>query len=141
MHINAVTEAQLAGDLEAAIAVLRAEGATSIGVTGFCMGGRFSYRAAKWAQRLGVSAAVGFYGDIAKELSNPRCPTLLLFGGRDEWIPADDIAAACTHHGEAVVVYPDANHGFMRDGTRFYDEAAAADAWARLLAFFDRHLD
>ena len=31
-----------------------------------------------------------------------------------------------------VVVYEDAGHGFMRDGSPNYDEAAATDAWARL---------
>ena len=28
----------------------------------------------------------------------------------------------------------------MRDGSENYDEASAADAWSRLLAFFGEHL-
>jgi carboxymethylenebutenolidase len=44
------------------------------------------------------------------------------------------------HHGDDVIVYPGAGHGFMRDGSPDFHEEAAADAWARLLAFFGTHL-
>ena len=139
--IGAVTAEQLHGDLATGTARLRDAGATSVGVTGFCMGGFFTYRAAKWAADLGVSAAAPFYGGgIARELGEPACPTLLFFGGRDEYIPTADIDAVREHHGDAVVVYPDAEHGFMRDGSANHHEEAAGDAWQRLLAFFGEHL-
>jgi dienelactone hydrolase len=38
------------------------------------------------------------------------------------------------------VVYPEAGHGFMRDGSTSYREDAATDAWARMLGFFGEHL-
>jgi dienelactone hydrolase len=38
------------------------------------------------------------------------------------------------------MVYPGAGHGFFRDGSENYDEAAAADAGDRLMAFFAEHL-
>ena len=38
------------------------------------------------------------------------------------------------------IVYPNAEHGFMRDGSPNYDEASATDAWKRMLAFFGEHL-
>jgi carboxymethylenebutenolidase len=44
------------------------------------------------------------------------------------------------HHGDQVVVYPQAGHGFFRDGSDSYDEAAATDAWKRLTAHFAAHL-
>jgi carboxymethylenebutenolidase len=125
-------------DLELAADTLRGLGATTIGVTGFCMGGYFTYRSAVESDRF--AAAVGFYGaGIARELSTPKCPTLLFFGSRDPWIPAADIEAVRAHH-PLTVIYPEATHGFMRDGTADYDEAAATDAWSRLLAFFGEHL-
>jgi carboxymethylenebutenolidase len=139
-HIRAVTNEQLHADLASAIEVLRADGVTSIGVTGFCMGGRFAYEAARWADDLGVDAAVSFYGDIAQDLGEVRCPTLLLFGARDEWISDDDVAATRAVHGDAVIVYPEAGHGFMRDGTPNHHPASADDGWARLLAFFDQRV-
>ena len=39
-----------------------------------------------------------------------------------------------------MIVYEDAEHGFMRDGSDNYHETAAPDAWARMLAFFAQHL-
>ncbi len=75
----------------------------------------------------------GFYGArIAAELGEPRCPTLLIFGGDDEYIPVADIEAVVAHHPQTVV-YPEARHGFMRDGSASYDEAAATDGWSRML--------
>jgi carboxymethylenebutenolidase len=129
---------QVRNDLEHAAGILRGQGASSIGVTGFCMGGYFTYRMA--VDGSAFAAAVGFYGaGIARELATPACPTLLFFGGRDPWIPAADIETVRAHH-PSTVVYPEATHGFMRDGADDYDEAAATDAWSRLLAFFGEHL-
>jgi len=125
-------------DIEEAMAHLRRLGATAVGVVGFCMGGLQAYRAALSSS--GCDGAVGFYGArIAAELGEPRCPTLLLFGGKDEYIPDSDIRAVVAHHA-GTVVYPDAHHGFMRDGSGSYDEAAATDAWRRLLEFMEANL-
>jgi carboxymethylenebutenolidase len=139
--ISSITPENLKGDFAAAADALRADGATSVGVTGFCMGGWFTYRAAKWADDLGVSAAVPFYGGgIARELGEPACPTLMFFGGQDPYIPMADIEKVQEHHGDAVVVYPEADHGFMRDGSESFDPESAADAWSRLLEFFGTNL-
>jgi carboxymethylenebutenolidase len=139
--IGAITPEQLQGDFATAIGHLHDAGASSIGVTGFCMGGWFTYRAALWAKELGVQAAVPFYGGgIARELGEPACPTLLFFGGRDEYISAEDVEKVRQHHGNDVTVYPNAEHGFMRDGSPNYDEESATDAWKRMLAFFGEHL-
>jgi carboxymethylenebutenolidase len=136
--MGSLKPARVRADLDGAAATLRALGAGRIGVTGFCMGGLFTYRSALESDAF--SAAVGFYGArIAQELGTPRCPTQLFFGGRDPWIPEADIAAVVAHHPETVV-YPEATHGFMRDGSESYDEAAATDAWARLLRHFAQHL-
>ena len=43
-------------------------------------------------------------------------------------------------HGPTVVVYPDAGHAFMRDGSPDYNADVATDAWSRLLGFFGQHL-
>ncbi|MGH8997028.1 MAG: dienelactone hydrolase family protein, partial [Acidimicrobiales bacterium] len=43
------------------------------------------------------------------------------------------------HHPDTVV-YPDAGHGFFRDGSENFDEVAAADARTRLMDFFAEHL-
>jgi carboxymethylenebutenolidase len=129
----------VSADLAEAVAVLRDGGASSVGITGFCMGGRYTYLAA--VSDADVQCAAPFYGaGIAHALGEPRCPLLAFFGGRDEYISSADIEAVQRHHPGQVVVYPEARHGFMRDGSDSFDEAAAADAWGRLLAFFGEHL-
>jgi carboxymethylenebutenolidase len=126
-------------DVRDCIGELRRRGASSIGVTGFCMGGRLTYEMA--LADLDVQAAAPFYGaGIRGLLGEPRCPVRLFFGGTDEWVPRDEISAVEAHHPGQVVVYESAGHGFMRDGSDAYDEPAATDAWTRLLAFFSEHL-
>ena len=135
--IGSLDRDQTQADIAGAAARLRSEGATSIGITGFCMGGMLSYRTA--VSTPGFDAAVGFYGRVASELGEPKCPTLLLFGGTDEWIPMSDIEAVAAHHPDTIV-YPEAGHGFMRDGSDSYHEASAKDGWNRLLSHFSAHL-
>jgi carboxymethylenebutenolidase len=138
-QIRAVRVEEVMLDAAACIAVLRAAGAASIGVTGFCMGGRFTYEAS--LAGLEVQAAAGFYGaGIGTVLGAPTCPLLLFYGGNDEYVPPEEIAAVEAHHHGQVVVYPTAEHGFMRDGSPTYDESSATDAWRRLLDFFGEHL-
>jgi carboxymethylenebutenolidase len=133
-----LTREQAGADIERSFDVLRGMGATAVGVVGFCMGGLQAYRAAVSAR--GCDAAVGFYGArIAAELGEPSCPTLLLFGSRDQYIPLGEIEAVAAHHAETVV-YPEAGHGFMRDRSDSYDEEAATDGWRRMLVFLDDHL-
>jgi len=126
-------------DVRECIGELGRRGASSVGVTGFCMGGRLTYEMA--LADLDVQAAAPFYGaGIGRLLGEPRCPVLCFFGGTDEWVPRDEIGAVEAHHPGQVIVYESAGHGFMRDGSDAHDEAAAGDAWARLLGFFGEHL-
>jgi carboxymethylenebutenolidase len=136
--MGSLSPVQTGSDIDGAISRLRDLGAGAVAVIGFCMGGLLTYRTALEAS--GCDAAVGFYGaGIAAELGQPRCPTLLFFGGDDPYIAAADIATVAAHHHDTVV-YPRAQHGFMRDGSPNYDEEAAVDAWARLLVFLAAHL-
>ncbi len=137
--IGALTPDEVQADLTEAVQRLRDLGASKVGITGFCLGGTISYRAA--LSGLDLACAAPFYGGhIPRELGRPACPILAFFGGRDEYIPDAAVEAVRAHHPDDVVVYPDAEHGFMRDGSPSYHPAAAADAWSRLLAFFDQHL-
>jgi carboxymethylenebutenolidase len=138
-HYPVLSHSDGRADIVECIGWLRAIGAGKIGITGFCMGGGYAYLAAVSGD---VDAAVPFYGaGIAQHLDTPQCPLLACFGGHDEWISRDDIARVEQHHPGEVIVYEDAEHGFMRDGSDSYNEAAANDAWRRLLAFFGQHLE
>jgi len=116
-----------------------------IGITGYCMGGTFSLRA---ACELGdLAAAAPFYGDIPEDdvLKKLQVPTLFIAGKRDAWINPEKvnalIAAARKLDLPLQAVSYDADHAFFND-TRpeVYDAEAAADAWRRVLDLFRQHL-
>ena len=44
--------------------------------------------------------------------------------------------AAAGQARSSLVVYPDSQHGFHADYRASYDETAAKDGWARMLAHF-----
>jgi carboxymethylenebutenolidase len=113
----AVTPGQLRDDFRASVETLRAIGAGPVGITGFCQGGSYAYRAALWD--VGVRCAAMFYGGaIPDELGTPSCPVLLFYGDRDERIAAEGIAKVKDYHRDDVVIYPGAGHAFMRDDDR-----------------------
>jgi len=135
----ALTVEDALADIADVVDQLRGLGAERIGVTGFCMGGRMTYETA--TSEIDVQCAAPFYGGgIGRALGTLTCPTLLLYGGQDEYVPMTEIEAVQAHHPDAVVVYPDAGHGFFRDGSDSYDDAAATDAWHRLTGLFAAHL-
>ena len=124
-------------DVAAAVARLRPLG--RVGIIGFCWGGSLAWLA---ATRLGVAAAVGYYGgQIAQHLDEkPDCPVLLHFGEKDASIPVADAEAVRAAHPEvAVHLYP-AGHGFNCDRRASYHAESAALAGRRTLAFLDSHL-
>jgi len=116
-----------------------------IGITGYCMGGTFALRAACEISEL--AAAAPFYGDIpeANILAKLKVPTLFFAGTRDVWITPEKVGvlreAAQKNSLPVEVVSYDADHAFFND-TRpeFYNAAAAADAWQRVLSLFRKHL-
>lgn len=122
------------------------EGATKVGVVGFCMGGALTMIAAATA---GVDAYAAFYGFPPKgaaPLEKITAPGLIFFGEREDHfsVPdAMDFAAAQRGRGRSceVVVYPGAGHAFMND-TRpeAYHEASAQAAWGRTLDLFGKAL-
>ena len=116
-----------------------------IGITGFCMGGTFALRGACEIEEL--AAAAPFYGDIPEEkvLAKLKVPTIFFAGKRDAWISPQKVSvlkeAAHNYSLPLEVVSYDADHAFFND-TRpdVYNATAAADAWQRVLKFFQEHL-
>jgi len=115
------------------------------GITGYCMGGTFALRAACEVE--GLSAAAPFYGDIPEDdvLQKLKVPTIFISGTRDQWINAEKIGqledAVARYELPVHSVKYDADHAFFND-TRpeVYDEAAARDAWALVVGFFNDKL-
>lgn len=144
-------QAQLDGgklleDFIAAHHHLRDHDATTarIGVVGFCYGGGVCNR---MAVRLpDLAASVPFYGSQAavEDVPQIQAPLQFHYAELDERINAGraEYEAALEAAGTdfTVYVYPGTNHGFHNDTTPRYDEAAAALAWERTIAFFNEKL-
>jgi carboxymethylenebutenolidase len=122
-----------------------AYGVDRFGITGYCMGGTFSLRAA--CEIPGLAAAAPFYGDVpeAEVLAKLTVPTLFIAGKRDAWINPEKVSGLQASAGKydlpVEVVSYDADHAFFNDTRpQVYDAEAAADAWQRVLAHFRKHL-
>ena len=144
---------ELQVDLAVAAAELSRRAPGPLGVMGFCFGGFCTVVA---MAALPLAAGAAFYGaglphgtaHVAApldDLGSVQGELLLVFGGRDPLIPPADIAAtrkalalAGTNH--AVAVYDGAGHGFFCDRRPAFNPDAAAQAWARTLALFQRRL-
>ena len=151
--VSKASDAQVTGDLDAAVAWAATQGGdvSRLAITGFCWGGRTTWRYA--AHNPKVSAAAAWYGPVARgyftgdksiiELAGSiKSPVLALYGAADGGIPVDTLTqleAALKAAGNnkcEFVVYPDTPHGFYADYRPSYRKAAADDAWARAMAWF-----
>ena len=151
------SDEQVTSDTIAALKFLKAQPFTDpgrMGVTGFCWGGGRTWLD---AERFGeFKAAVAWYGPLKPNprlgksvaplqlVADLKCPVLGLYGGKDQGISAADIEemrAALKAAGKPgeIVVYPEAQHGFLADYRPSYDAAAGQDGWKRMLAFFAAH--
>lgn len=149
---------QVTSDTRAALAWIEAQGFVDphrLGVTGFCWGGGKVWLAAE--RFADFKAGVAWYGPLRPapdmgETASPialakdlHAPVLGLYGGKDQGISADDVAQmraalkAAGQTGSEIVVYPEAQHGFLADYRPSYDAAAGRDGWKRMLAFFAAH--
>ena len=116
-----------------------------LGATGFCWGGGMTNRL---AVALGgdLHAAVPFYGAAAASEDVPEIEAalLIIYAENDPRINAmwPDYEAALQAHGVnyEVHTFEGTRHGFHNNSTPRYDEAAAALAWDRTIAFFREHL-
>jgi len=154
--VGATPDAQVTSDTAASLKWLKAQPFTDmkrLGVTGFCWGGGKTWLAVERFPEF--KAGVAWYGPLAKnaypqtppvELAKDlHAPVLGLYGGQDKGIPQTDIDAmkaalkAAGKTGSDIIVYPNAQHGFLADYRPSYGAADAADAWAKMLAFFKKN--
>ena len=159
--MSALPDGRVLADVQAAADWLRARpevAGRKIGLTGFCMGGKYAFLAAATCR--GLAAVVPWYGMLRapaldannpehalEALLRPHPPILALFGAEDALIPLADVdelrrRSIETGSDVEVVVYPGAGHAFANEARpEVYREAAASDGWRRALAFFAKHLE
>ena len=126
-------------DTAAALEYAHRQTGKKFGVIGYCFGGTIAWLA---AARLGVNAAVGYYGgQIAKFADeHPQGPTMLHFGKLDQHIPKESIDAVQAANPEVPVFWYDAGHGFNCNDRASYNAEAAKLAKERSLEFLKKHL-
>lgn len=162
--VATATYEQTMGDTKGALDWLgdqRFVNASALGVTGFCWGGAVTWMAA--ARFSQIKAGVAWYGrlvapqpggfgaeegrpwpvDIAGRL---QTPVLGLYAENDRGIPVETVEqmraalqAADNPSRSEIVVFPGTQHGFHADYRESYNAEAAADGWARCLAWFRAH--
>ena len=157
--VDPIPDDRVMADLDAVAAYAKSHPAAQadrIGVTGFCRGGMYTLLYAAHNPR--IKAAVPWYGQIRPSLTpgvrtagpldlagRIHAPVLGLYGGEDLGIPIADVRkmeAVLKKAGKTAefVIYPGAPHAFYADYRPSFRPEAAADAWRRCVAWFDRYL-
>ena len=150
-------DASIDADIQAAVDRLRADPDVGrIGIVGFCLGGRVAMQSAIRAS--GLSAAAVYYGgfmfpggDVPDAFSAMReaerlAVPVIGFFGEDDQNPTPEQARALDERLTALGkehrfhYYEGAGHGFFCDDRDSHRPQAAADAWAKTLAFFAERL-
>jgi carboxymethylenebutenolidase len=157
------SDAEVMGDSVGAIAYLREQANANgkIGVIGFCSGGRHTYLAACTIPNL--QAAVDCWGggvvvndpatltpkrpvapiDLTATMSAP----LLGIFGNDDMNPSradvDKTEAKLKELGKTYEFhrYDGAGHGFFNTAGAAHRPQQAADAWKKVISFYNKHLD
>ncbi len=143
---------QVMGDTKTTLDWLAAQkfvNAKKLAITGFCWGGGITWMAAARFPQLKAGGA--WYGGLKGNpgpdnrkfpmdvVADLKAPVLGLYGALDKGIPVADVEAMQAKlkgTKSSIILYPDADHGFLADYRPSYNAAAARDAWAKLLAHF-----
>lgn len=157
--VSKVPDAQVLSDLDATVDFAKKNNGNSkkLSITGFCWGGRIVWLYA--AHNKTVDAGAAWYGplsprddqaddlhpiypiNIAKDL---QVPVIGFYGGLDTGIPQDTVQRMQDElkKGKSkseIVVFPNANHGFLADYRPSYNKESAEDAWKKLQEWFKRN--
>jgi carboxymethylenebutenolidase len=116
-----------------------------LGAIGFCFGGGMVWLLlASGEPRL--AAAAPFYGPLpdGADFSGSKAAVLGIYAEQDGRVNASREAATAALERAGlpheIVTYPDANHAFFNDTGARYNQAAATQAYAKVLDWFGRHL-
>ncbi|MFT3775004.1 MAG: dienelactone hydrolase family protein [Minicystis sp.] len=146
--MQALDGKQAMDEIAGAVAYLQAHERSNgkIGITGFCMGGAYTFAATSAIPE--IAAAAPFYGvppADRMDFARMKAPILAHFARRDQWATvekAEEIVRQINAAGgDAKVEVYDADHAFVND-TRpeVYAPEQAKLAWDRTVEFLHRHL-
>lgn len=159
--VSQVPDSQVMSDLDAVVAFAQKSGkgnTKKLSVTGFCWGGRITWLYA--AHNPKVKAGGAWYGRLVDSPNSPKSalqptvpldfaakmkpPVLGLYGGKDAGIPLDTVqrmqdALKAAKSKSEIMVFPNADHGFLADYRPSYNKQASEDAWQQLISWFRKH--
>ena len=140
-------EKEMAEDLLCCINYVKSIGAVEpdrLGLTGFCLGGGLVYQLTTMYP---FNAAAPFYGASPKPLeavAKINGPIFGIYAGEDQRItsgvPALVESMVKYKKTFQMKIYQGVQHAFFNETKHSYNKAAAEDAWAMTLAFFNRYL-
>jgi len=140
--LGALDAGQITADLSAVADYVKKLPASNgkVAVSGFCWGGRQSFRFA--TNRADLAAAFVFYGLGAEKVDTIKAPVFGFYGENDARInatlPATEAAMKAAGKRFEPVTYAGAGHGFMRSGqapdATEANRKAREDGWKRWLA-------
>ena len=137
----------MVADLKSGIAELqRRTPGLGVAAIGFCMGGGLVWRLLD-SGAPELAAAFPFYGPTPDDpdfSGSEDVAVLAFYGELDQRVNATEPAAAAALQRAGMVhelvTEPGANHAFFNDTGDRYDQAAAADAWRRVLDWSAAHV-
>ncbi len=155
-----IPDTQSMSDLDATVAWAKKNSGNTnkLSITGFCWGGRITWLYA--AHNKAVDAGAAWYGRVVPTANSPKneaqpttpidyakdlkVPVIGLYGGLDKGIPLDGVQKMQDElkKGKSkseIVVFPNADHGFLADYRPSYNKEAAEDAWKKMLDWFKKN--
>ena len=145
-HMQAMTEAGLLADFQAAHRWLLDQGCPKVAAIGYCMGGRMAFLA---NASLPLAAAVSYYGGgiqtYGAQVPFLHGPMLLIWGGKDAHVTREHARAVedlliSTGKPFISTTFSEADHGFNCDERASHHPESARQARALALAFLRAHL-
>lgn len=134
-------------NMRAAVQFLRNEGAAKIASWGWCFGGRQSINLAISGEKL--DATIVYYGGgmatTTQQLQPITWPVMGVFGDADQVISTTTVKIfenSLNSLGieNEIYMYPRVGHAFANPSNPNHAPAETADAWAKTLAFLEKHL-
>ncbi len=146
--LGAADPNQMVGDFKSALTyaqTLAYARKDRAGMVGYCFGGGLTWRSAMGIPEL--RAAIPYYGPNPPSLDDVakiNAAILAFYGETDTrvnaGIPAMEDALKKNNKTFEKMIYPGAGHAFNNDTGANYNAAAARDAYAKSLAWFEKYL-
>jgi carboxymethylenebutenolidase len=141
--LSKVPPARFDRDMKAGVTELRRRlPGKRIGAIGFCFGGGMVWRLLAARERR-LSAAAPFYGPFPQDgdLGRSNAAVLGIYGGRDDRVNASRDAARAALQAAGlrheILTFTEGEHAFFNDTGARFNAPAAAEAYRRVIGWFD----